>query len=691
MKASDLPLLTSVSRPTVHPGGARAVVSATHPDFSADDYVGQLWTVSLDGAHEPRRMTRGHRDTAPQFSPDGRLLAFLRAEPSAPAQLYVVDADGGEPVPVTDQPLGVTAFEWSPDSTRLAFLARAAENGRYGTVPGLEPAAEPPRRITTRRYQANGVGYTIDRRPQVFIVPVPDVWGEPVPAPAPSADRHEPGSEDPGSVRGVPDPTLLSEGAEDFDHAGLSFSPDGRSVVTTSARHPDRDNDLRSELIELPAGRQRGARAARTLVANTANLDIHQVTWGRSGDIWMLATDVGESGRDFVGRAAALYRLGPGDAAPTRVTDPDAVYLNDEAPITATGDGAVLVHSLERGRVHLLKIGSSGETSTLTSGDLVVTGSTERAGRVVYSYQDSLTAGDLALVGPQAEPVPLTDFSAPLRENGIVVPREVTIPGRDGYPVHGWVLTPEGEGPHPVLLNIHGGPFAQYTVALFDEAQVYVDAGYAVVMCNPRGSHGYGTDHARSIRHRMGTVDQFDVLDFLDGVLEGETSLDSERVGIMGGSYGGYLTAWVIAHDHRFAASVVERGYLDPELFVGTSDIGDFFGDEYTGTDPEQLRAQSPQAVVEQVRTPTLVLHSEQDLRCPLSQAQRYYDALRRQGVPAELVVFPGEDHELTRSGRPRHRLQRFEIILDWWKRYLLTASSTAPSPGPPSPATPSP
>src|SRR5665647_941287 len=187
MKAPDVPLLHTVSRPTVHPDGSRAVVAVHRPDFAADDYVGQLWTVALQGKPTPRRLTRGHRDAAPRFSPDGRLIAFLRSLPGAPAQLHVVDAAGGEPVQVTNLPLGVTDFRWRPDSTALGFTARVPEHGRYGTVPGIDADSEPPRRITTLRYQSNGLGYTIDRRSHVFLVPVPDVRAEPTPASVPSA------------------------------------------------------------------------------------------------------------------------------------------------------------------------------------------------------------------------------------------------------------------------------------------------------------------------------------------------------------------------------------------------------------------------------------------------------------------------------------------------------------------------
>ena len=169
----------------------------------------------------------------------------------------------------------------------------------------------------------------------------------------------------------------------------------------------------------------------------------------------------------------------------------------------------------------------------------------------------------------------------------------------------------------------------------------------------------------------MGTVDLDDVLDFLGGAVAATPGLDGSRVGILGGSYGGYLTAWTIAHDHRWAGAIVERGFLDPEAFIGTSDIGSFFSSAYTGETAAKRVTQSPQAVVTQVTTPTLVLHSEQDLRCPVSQAESYYSSLNRNGVETELVLFPGENHELSRGGSPRHRRQRFEIILEWWSRML--------------------
>jgi dipeptidyl aminopeptidase/acylaminoacyl peptidase len=223
-----------------------------------------------------------------------------------------------------------------------------------------------------------------------------------------------------------------------------------------------------------------------------------------------------------------------------------------------------------------------------------------------------------------------------------------------------------------VLLTIHGGPFSQYGWGLFDETQTYVSAGYAVVQCNPRGSSGYGAEHGRVLRGAWGGHDVDDVLAFLDAALA-DPALDADRVGVMGGSYGGYLTALLIGRTDRFAAAVVERAFTDPVSFVGSSDIGWSFPDQYLGTDPERLAAQSAMANAGSITTPTLVIHSEEDWRCPVEQGTRLYVELKRRGVPSELLLFPGEGHELSRSGRPKHRLARFEHILRWWARWLPT------------------
>ncbi|MDR6556582.1 dipeptidyl aminopeptidase/acylaminoacyl peptidase [Arthrobacter pascens] len=675
MKPEHLPLLKSVSAPAVHPDGTRAVVSVTRPDFDGDAYVGQLWSVPQDPERPARRLTRGFRDTAPAFSPDGRVLAFVRSAPGGKPQLYVVEAAGGEPQVLTDRPLGVSSFAWSPDSQRLVFGSRQPDDGRYGTVDGVGAGGEDARLITSFKYRMNGVGYLQDQPLQLFVLDVPDLGDEPRVQPAGRALKDSHDSHDAGhdaAAKGLPDARQLTSAAT--DHTGESFSSDGRWVYFVAALHDKSDEDLAAGIYRVAAD---GGEPEPVQASNAGPQTVLAARESRDGKwLFFTAQDLGVSGLDFVAKNTVLHVI-PAAGGEARALS-DAENMDVDAPgglIALRGKDAALVLNNAQGTVELLEFSATGSHALLVHGDRVVTGAGAAEDSLFISFTDAATAGDVACLN-QGQLRLLTDFSAALRtEAGIIEPQALVVPSSDGHEVHGWVLAPPGKGPHPVLLNIHGGPFSQYTVALFDEAQVYAEAGYAVVMCNPRGSAGYGQTHGRAIKERMGTVDMQDVLAFLDGALEKFSALDAGALGIMGGSYGGYLTAWTISQDHRFRAAIVERGFLDPVSFTGSSDIGWFFGGEYTGTLPEQVAAQSPMATITQVRTPTLVIHSEDDLRCPVEQGQRYFTALKQQGVDSAFLVFPGEDHELSRSGTPHHRRQRFEHILAWWARHLPTAS----------------
>jgi len=652
MKAEDIPLLWSVSSPSIAPDGASVVFAAGHASLDADAYVGQLFSVAVDGSGSPSRITRGFRDSSPAHSPDGSLIAFLRASAGSAPQLYLMPARGGEPQQLTDRLLGVGSFTWAPSGASIAFTSREPEHGRYGSIEKLDASAEAPRHITTIRYKSNGTGYISDRRTQVFTIAVPAVDAEPHYPAAPSAEERWSAA----ATSTLPEAVQLTTG--DDDHGPLAWTPDSSALIVVAALHDERDTDLRAGLYRIPAS----GGAPELITPADSPLSVADVAITPDGTIFFAAQNMGESNRDFVGQSSAIYALV--DAVPVQLTNPAATDF-DEGHLSVASDSTVLAANRTRGTLELHEI-ALGDPETLASGTFLVTDHAARDDLRVVAVTTPTTSSELAVV-ENGELRFITSFATV----ATIEPRELEITGRDGYPVHGWVATPEGEGPHPVLLMIHGGPYSQYGVGFFDETQVFTEAGYAVVYCNPRGAAGYGTEHARSIRERMGTLDHFDVIDFLEGALAADERLDATRLGIMGGSYGGYLTAWTIAHDHRFTAAIVERGFLDPEVFPGTSDIGDFFGSEYMGSDPARMREQSPQAVVGSVATPTFVIHSEQDLRCPLGQAERYYASLRSQGVEAELLIFPGENHELSRAGRPRHRVQRFEAMLDWWNRYL--------------------
>ncbi|MGO4584273.1 prolyl oligopeptidase family serine peptidase [Arthrobacter sp. 2RAF6] len=665
MKAEQLPLLYSVSAPASHPDGTRAVVSVTRPDFDADAYVGQLWSVPFDPAIPPRRITRGFRDTAPAFSPDGGALAFLRATPDGKPQLHVVEADGGEPQAMTEQKLGVSEFSWAPDSRRIVFSSRVPEEGRYGTVDGVGAGSEDPRLITDNQYRLNGLGYTADKPAQLFVVDVPELGAEPPVVPVGRAAKAR-GADAAGLA---PPAVQLTFG--EADHTSPSFSRNGESVYFVASLHEGHDADVASGIYRVPAA----GGEATALRPDAAPQSVQEVCESANGEwLFFTAQDLGEDGLDFVARNTALYAMPVGGGKATMLSNVENQDIGGR--LETFGVDGVLALNTSRGSVQLILWTADGESEVLVKGPRVVIGASAVGDLVSVTYGDASSNGELGVL-EKGELRVLTDFTKALRDEATILePHEFTATGAQGYPVHGWAVLPEGPGPHPVLLTIHGGPFAQYTGAFFDEAQVYAGAGYAVLMCNPRGSAGYGQAHGGAIKEKMGTVDMADVLTFLEGALEAFPAMDRESIGIMGGSYGGYLTAWVIGHEHRFKAAIVERGFLDPVSFAGSSDIGWFFGGQYTGGSPEQMTAQSPMAVVTGVRTPTLVIHSEDDLRCPVEQGQRYFAALKAQGVEAALLLFPGEDHELSRSGTPHHRRQRFEQILAWWARHLPSAAN---------------
>jgi dipeptidyl aminopeptidase/acylaminoacyl peptidase len=656
MRPNDLALLRTPGVPTVSPDGRIAVVAVGRPDLEADEYRSQLWAVPTDASAPARPLTSGHQDSAPAFSPDGRWLAYLSAEPGGRPQIWLLPTAGGAPGRLTDHHLGAGAPVWSPDSRRLAYTARVPEHGRYGTVDGVGPGAEPPRLITTLQYRRDAVGFLDDRRSQVFVLTLP----------ADFEDDTEP----------LPEPVQVTTG--DADCADVTWRPDGAELAFVSARHPRADRDLVRDVYAVGSDGSglRKVTASRGDCALPAYDDTGRL-------IYVTAVpDLGPDGVDFVARQAVPCRVDAVGGALKPLLDPELEHRGDETPATVLAGGAVLVGLQRRGAVELVRVPLDGGTpEALVDGPFTVRSFAAASGVVVAVVAHDRSAGELIAISPGSRRL-LTAFGQRLGETGrLHRMREQTAEAPDGYPVHGWVTTPPGPGPHPVLLTIHGGPFAQYGWSLFDETQVYVSAGYAVVQCNPRGSSGYGSAHGRAIRGGFGELDAEDVLAFLDAALD-DPQLDAERVGVMGGSYGGYLTALLIGRTSRFAAAISERAFLDPVSFVGSSDIGWSFPDQYLGTDPERLAAQSAMTTARSITTPTLVIHSEEDWRCPVEQGARLYVELKRRGVPSELLLFPGEGHEMSRSGRPKHRLARFEHVLRWWARWLPTPDDPGPGSG---------
>jgi dipeptidyl aminopeptidase/acylaminoacyl peptidase len=629
------------SDPRVSPDGSSVAVVENWIDRDANEYRSAIWLVACDGSGPPRRFTSGQRaDAEPRWSPDGTRLAFVSNRERERKQLYVIPVAGGEPLRLTDLPENVTEVAWSPDGTRLAFVSRVPD-------PAYEERDErrrPPRRFTRLAYKLDDVGWIGDRRSHLFVVP---------------ADGSEP-------------PRQLTDG--DFEDDGASWSPDGERLAFSSARHDRWDVGDHRDLFVVAA----------------AGGEPERLT---DGDAWVAAPEWSPDGSSI----ACRWRRGGLDlpqhdqiasvdvaTGATRVLTRslDRNCGSYPSPRGPAWDGATIVFPIEdRGNTHLYRVAAdaSSEPELVVGGELRVTGYDLAAGSLAYTATTATSPTELFVDGK-----PLTDFARAFVD--AVRPGEperFTVRSPDGAEVDAWILRPrdfDAGGRYPVLLTIHGGPFSQYGSGFFDEVQVYARAGYAVVYANPRGSSGYSEEWGRAIRGPgeagpgWGTLDYEDLMAVVDEALARYPFCDGERLGVLGGSYGGFMTSWIVGHTDRFKAALSERAVNNLLSEFGSSDIN-WFTKAYAGVFPwEDVQAylsMSPSTYAHDITTPVLILHSENDLRCNIEQGEHLFAILRFLGREVEMVRFPGEGHELTRSGSPLHRVQRFELVLDWFGRHL--------------------
>ncbi len=612
------------SDPGVSPDGSQVAFVVTTIDVEADQYRSQIWVHDPDGT---RRLTSGESDESPRWSPDGRRVAFLRKdeeEEMGVPQVAVISVDGGDARVVTDFPLGVSGEPvWSPDGAWIAVTGSVWIDEWAGA--GADERKRMPRRITRRTYRADGRGWVNDRRRYVYLVD-PD---------------------------GGSEPRRLTDGSE--DESSPAWSPDGSKVAYLSDASPTPGYQPGASILEASIGGPR--------VDSPAPWGMWWAVGYRPDGVLHA---IGHPGTDFPDHPL-LWRFDPG---PVCVNEghPRAVFSPTvgSTRLAFRGDEAV-VSNIDSGSVGVISVDPEGKVDDLVAERGVVTGF-DVAGGTLAAVLSTVESPGVVVVDTDEGRQIIDDLGGPTVE--AIVPDHFVVDGPGG-PLDVWVYLPAGEETVPLLLNIHGGPSSQYGWGYFDEFQVYASEGYGVVATNPRGSAGKDRDFLRAVAGEgWGVVDVEDVDAAVEAALSRHPRLDPDRLGVMGGSYGGFLTAWIIAHQDGWSAAVVERALLSWPSFGGTSDIGGWFGDAYLG-DPGLMWDRSPLRVAPRVQTPTLIIHSEEDYRCPIEQAEQYFDALLRNGVTAEFVRFPGEGHELSRSGRPRHREERFEAILDWLARWL--------------------
>ncbi len=635
MAPDDVYALHQVTDAAWHPGGGWVAYVVGWPDEDTDDNRSVLRGWSPDG---DRPLTHGHADGTPRFSPDGRWLAFLRrTAPGSAPQVAVLPVDGGDARLVTEEPDGVVDLEWRPDSTGLVIVRPVRPDDQVDVEP--EVLARRIRRITSVDYRFNGRGYVHDRRTHLAVVDLPG--GDEEPPPAPRA--------------------LTDGGVDDRDPA---VSPDGTLVAFVAGRRPGSDLDGTTQIWVVPI--DGGATREWTAGPGTWQRPV----WGGDGALWVLGQP--EAGRIGFAR---LHRVPPGGGVPEPAGGGDVNRVNLMSATTplVERDGGIYLFGAARGATSVDRVAvATGEVTTVFGGDRSVAAfDVGPDGGVAAVAGDAASLADLWVDGER-----VTDraaaFAARVRT---VAPEELTVPAADGYDVHAFLyLPPDGAGPFPGLVYVRGGPLAQWGHGFLDEVQLAVAAGYAVVAANPRGSDGYGEDHARAIVGDLGGPDWLDVQAVTEA-LAARPEVDAERIGIGGGSYGGFMTTWAVSHSDRYRAALVERAVTNWETMQGTSDIGPWFPQVYLGgdnrTDVDAVRRQSPMTYAGRIDTPTLIVHAEEDWRCPIEQAEQLFAALAVRRVETELVRVPGANHDLTRAGRPSHRVERFRIVHDWWARHL--------------------
>jgi dipeptidyl aminopeptidase/acylaminoacyl peptidase len=372
--------------------------------------------------------------------------------------------------------------------------------------------------------------------------------------------------------------------------------------------------------------------------------------------------------------------------------DRTCVPFFSHVPPLWSADGQGVTFAIEdQGDIPIYRVRANGTTAPepVLTGVRQITGlSASRDGALLsFTATDPVSPAEVLVCNPDGTgEKPLTELNRAWKAEVVRSRPERFRYERDGHQLDGWVMRPFGCKPgerYPALLNIHGGPHTQYGHNFFDEFQAYAGAGYVVIYTNPRGSQGYGEAFTRAVIGDWGGGDFADVMAGLDEALRRYDCIDAARLGVLGGSYGGFLTSWTVGHTTRFAAACSERAVNNAYTLFGTSDIGHSFSEAQSGHLPwENMQwyiDHSPLTYAPDISTPLLIMHSESDLRCPMEQAEQLFVALKKQRKEVVFVRFPDEDHELSRAGKPRHRLERFRILLEWFGKYLQPAGAAEP------------
>ncbi|HZC75355.1 MAG TPA: S9 family peptidase, partial [Gaiellaceae bacterium] len=661
MGPEDVFALTSVGDPRLAPDGRHVAYVVNRIDRDENGYRSNIWLAALDGSGEPRQLTSGGRsDSSPRWSPDGHWLAFVSnrdgEDEKAHGELYILPADGGEPRRLTHGEEGVESIAWSPDSARIAFSRRV----RDAAYEEDDERRRSPRRFTRVFYKLDGVGWIGDRRKHLFVVGVE------------GGDERQ-----------------LTDG--DCENEEPAWSPDGLRLVFTSMRGDRWDVEFVDALYELEVDSDGSDPTRLTQPDESGSM----ASFSADGSLIAYVHSPEDGTSPHHGQIAVMRADGSDRRVLTASLDRQCAPFPLAREPVWEGDRVGFAVE-DRGNIHLYTVVADGsdEPELLVGGEQSTGLYDLRDGTLVYTASTHTRPHELFLRLQASAAEPPTRG----RETGgdgkrvtsvcddFVGGRELadverfTAASADGTAVDAWLVRPPGfdEGlRYPVLLTIHGGPFTQYGTGFFDEVQVYGGAGYCVLFSNPRGGSGYSEEWGRSIRGPgggagpgWGTVDYEDLMGVVDTALERFSFLDGERLGVLGGSYGGFMTSWIVGHTKRFKAALSERAVNHMVSAFGSSDLFWIFERQFGGPVWEHVDEwlrMSPATYARDIDTPLLIVHSESDLRCNVEQGEHLFTLLRLLGREVEMLRFPAEGHELSRSGSPVHRVQRYEAVLEWF------------------------
>jgi len=648
LELKDIFELEYAADPQISPDGQSIVYVRRSMDIMTDRARSNLWMLDVrSGEHRPL-LSGTANYSMPRWSPDGKRLAYVSAVDRG-AQIFIRWMDSGETARVTNLTEAPGSITFSPDGRHIAFSAFVEKSkeplAKLPSPPEGAKWAKPAKVVEETVYRFDGAGYLDVGFEHIFIVP-----------------------SDGGTAR------QLTDG--DFDHGGqLSFSPDGDILYFSANRHENHELDPNnSEVFALSL-----SDLTLTQLTDREGPDFNPIASANGRQIAYLGFDDSYQGYQLT----HLYVMNA-DGSDARLIS-EGFDRSIASPHWRSDGRAILFLYDDEGKTKLAQIDMDGQVADISDtvggnslGRPYTSGSYSQSnnGAIAFTHDDAYRPGDVGFKPRRGDIRRLTDLNADLLAHKALgnVEEYWVESSHDGERIQAWMVTPPGFDPdkkYPLILEIHGGPFAAYGPHFSAEAQLYAAAGYVVVYSNPRGSTSYGADFGNAIHHAYPGYDYDDLISVVDGAIA-KGNVDEDRLYVTGGSGGGVLTAWIVGKTDRFKAAVVAKPVINWTSFVLTADFTNFFYKywfpDFPWNAPDHYWERSPLSLVGNVTTPTMLLTGESDWRTPIWETEQYYQALKLRGVDTAMVRIPEASHGI--AARPSQLVSKVAHILAWFDKY---------------------